>query len=203
MLDWKTVEDALKKYYQTNDEAILELMIKKLDPYIKTCAHNFVFKARSNGVFIPFEDFYSNLMLAIWQGIEDFRNIRTSTFKNVALRRIFIAEKKTWNQYKKTGNKKFDKNGVTYGVTRWEELETLNNNTQYTIYDNAEVFIEEKLLIENFKKLDPFKGTFIELLSLGYSPKEICLLLGISQTYDAKTRKKCQRIKESFLKYIS
>ncbi|MGN8980770.1 hypothetical protein ACTNBL_00165 [Enterococcus villorum] len=46
MLDWKTVEDALKKYYQTNDEAILELMIKKLDPYIKTCAHNFVFKAR-------------------------------------------------------------------------------------------------------------------------------------------------------------
>ncbi len=89
----------MKKYYLTNDKDILDLIILDLDPYIKSCAHRFVFKAQSNGVFIPFEDFYSNLCLAIWEGIEDFKSISGSTFKNVTLRRIYIAEKKTWKQY--------------------------------------------------------------------------------------------------------
>lgn len=69
---WQMIDDLLKKYYLTNDKDILDLIILDLDPYIKSCAHRFVFKAQSNGVFIPFEDFYSNLCLAIWEGIEDF-----------------------------------------------------------------------------------------------------------------------------------
>lgn len=199
---WQMIDDLLKKYYLTNDKDILDLIILDLDPYIKSCAHRFVFKAQSNGVFIPFEDFYSNLCLAIWEGIEDFKSISGSTFKNVTLRRIYIAEKKTWKQYKKSGSKVFNKDGITYDVTRWENIESLHHSKNCTV-KSAERSIEEKLLIENFKKQDFFRGTFIELLYHGYSCKEICLLLGISKTYDAKTRKKCQRIKESFWKYIA
>lgn len=40
---WQMIDDLLKKYYLTNDKDILDLIILDLDPYIKSCAHRFVF----------------------------------------------------------------------------------------------------------------------------------------------------------------
>lgn len=203
MIFWNELVKLSKRYKVSNDVEIVEKMLKMLDPYFKTCARNSMEKAKNVNVFIPYEDFYSNILFAGWKAIEDFKDITESTFKNVILRRIYIAERETWKQYKKSGNKRTDKDGKTYAATQWIDIEKLDSLPQKMGNYQEVEDISNRVILEEFTKKNRLKGQVIYLLYLGYSCKECCSILNISSSYDAKTRKKMQRIRSEFAEFFN
>ena len=198
---WEELEIKVELYRNNRKEMIMNDILEFCCKYLKTCAMNSYNKAKNTSVYIPFEDFYSQYLLCFWEGICDYIELEGFTLKNILLRRLFIAERKVWRMYKKISNSKEDKNQTSYNSTRWQTLEF-----DFDSIDIKSFRMEEDLILneafENYCKNNRKNAELIYLLFIGYSPSEAVELLDISNTYDAKTRKKVQRIKESFIRFL-
>lgn len=106
---WEELEIKVNIYISSRKSYDMDDIILCSSKYLKTCAHNSRKKAENLGVYIPFEDFYSEYLLSFWQGIETFLDSTNLSLKNIILRRLFIAEKKfgdcTRKKLKQNGTK--------------------------------------------------------------------------------------------------
>jgi|GEM_PF-1285726 len=199
---WEELEIKVNIYISSRKSYDMDDIILCSSKYLKTCAHNSRKKAENLGVYIPFEDFYSEYLLSFWQGIETFLDSTNLSLKNIILRRLFIAEKKVWRLYKKKTKTEWDKNGVSYASARWEELnnekvtkKTYNQFTDYMLIMNDD--------FRNFANEKQENSQLISLLLFGYSPSETIKIMGISDNYDTASRKKIERAKKSFERYLN
>lgn len=182
--------------FDSNNIYRIELALELLIPYIKVCGNDYWKKAQSYGLSIAFEDFYSNVLLNVWEGLLAYDKDKQLNLKNVVLYRLSISEKKTWRQYRKTDT--FSKETkVNYSSARWEELDfTCTDTRNFTNDIVALNWLENCIEIYHKKN---YKGAqVIKLLSLGYSSKEAFLAVYNVPNYTAKERKQMERIKKDF-----
>ena len=198
---WEKVDKKLTDYVNCPDNKNFEELFSCLEDYLSKRATAARYKAEATGVYIPFEDFYSNFRLSTWQAIEDYPTIETSTFKSVLLHRLFFSERAVWQLYKKKSADQTDKDGVTYEGARWSSTDELPE----TFYNSTEMDEERFYLLEELEKYASVNRTnynFLRLLIYGFTPKEAVIKLKIADEYDASARKKVQRIRRSFKKFL-
>lgn len=179
------------------EELTMELAVNKLLPYIKKCSTNNYQKAKSYNLNIPYEDFYSNSLFEVWEGLKAFVNDNTLNLKNIIIYRLNIAEKKTWRQYKKNGHS-YDSNQITYNSARWTEIDfDIQDNFNFENHLIIKRLFEQSLL--QYTTIDKEKAIVISLLSKGYSSKEAFNIAYQTNDYNPKDRKKIERIKKQFI----
>jgi hypothetical protein len=180
--------------YEKNE--ILDLLLEKLKPYIKKCASNSYQKSKMYNLSIPYEDFYSNALLEVWDGLKVVLNNEKLVLKNVVIYRIGMSEKKTWLQYKKRGDNN-DSKKITYNSVRWAEISfDISCNNDY-----EKMIIQKEILkksLKSYSKINKKKSEVIRLLYEGYSPKESLQIIYGIDTYESKDRKKIERIRNEF-----
>lgn len=192
---WLSAEKLIEKYYNSNDINDLSEFLSYFDSYIKKCSYNATCKAHNSGIWICYEDFYSNFYFKLWEIAEDFRNIHTSSLKNVIIRRFHFAEIETVRMYKKCF--KIDNiPHINYISAQWDELPEFDIKDDAFLYTDNSIFLKESLL--DLKVSFPKQYEIIILLFLGYSGKEINYILFGKSIYDSTSRKKIQRAKEKF-----
>lgn len=101
MIFWEELEEKVDCYKLNSSEENMNTIIVYSMKYLKVCAMNSKKKGIANGVFIPFDDFYSQYLLTLWESVLDYVNIENHSLKNIILHRLFIAERKVWRLYKK------------------------------------------------------------------------------------------------------
>lgn len=193
----KILWEILTKILSNNEEENINQAISLLIPYIKICSKNNYKKAKMYSLVIPYEDFYSNSLLEVWEGLKAYVKNNNLNLKNVVIYRISIAERKTWNQYKKRGNNT-DTNEITYNTVRWSEIDfEIKEDMNFENYlVGKESFIKSLYI---FQKTDQNKADIIRLLVRGYSSKEAFNIVYKTNEYRPKDRKKIERIRKQFL----
>ncbi|MDT2782647.1 hypothetical protein P7H41_11845 [Vagococcus fluvialis] len=175
---------------------IMDMLLVKLKPYIKKCASNSYQKSQMYNLSIPYEDFYSNALLEVWDGLIAVIDDKKLNLKNVVIYRINLSEKKTWQQYKKRGNNT-DSDQTTYNSVRWSEI----NFDIFSTYDYEKSIIQREVLresIEYYCKINKKNSEIIGLINEGYSPRESLKIIYGVNTYESKDRKRIQRIRKEF-----
>ncbi|MGM0123634.1 hypothetical protein IGI37_001006 [Enterococcus sp. AZ194] len=199
MFCWKKAEKLVDIYYETSSSEDLTEILLYFQSYLKKCANNALSKSNNSGIWINFEDFYSNFYYRLWESIEDFRIIDTSTLKNVIIRRIQYAEIETIRLYKKS----YKNNNMTetsYVATQWIDLSQFEICDKNRIDDDNSLFLKQSL--QELKKISIEQHDIVLLLLLGYSGKEISLMLFSENNYCNSSRKKIQRAKDKFKKLL-
>lgn len=180
--------------YEKNE--IMDLLLEKLNPYIKKCASNSYQKSKMYNLSIPYEDFYSNALFEVWDGLKAVLKNEKLVLKNVVLYRISVSEKKTWQQYKKRGNNT-DSKQTTYNSVRWTDI-------SFDIscdFDYEKTIIQNEILkksLKSYSKINKKKSEVIRLLYEGYSPGESLQIIYGIDTYESKDRKRIERIRNEF-----
>lgn len=193
---WKNMETAVKKYYLTNTQEELDQILRSFEVYLEVCASNSKLKAQTYGLDIPYEDFLSNNYLYVWRAIEDFRKITNSSLKNVIIRRLHIAECFTFRTYSKSG---FEVHDNSNNLNIWDL--SINESSLISIpniFDD--MYFSMKL--SDFKKENPVDFEVISYLLLGYSSSETNQLVYCVPDYDVRSRKKMQRARSAFQKFL-
>ncbi|EPI03670.1 hypothetical protein D920_00291 [Enterococcus faecalis 13-SD-W-01] len=191
----------VERYTKKHTEEELERILTNFIPYLKKCAEYSHYSARNVDVYIPFEDFYSAYLCSTWQVIEDFCAFDQAekNFKNMFLRRLFIAEKEVWRLYKKKSGKTTDKKGITYTSGRWHTIQEGADLFAPTFLDESTLIINE--LLAKYQIVAPEDAQFFSLLMEGYSCAEAVSTLFFEE-YNARMRKKIERMKRKFQKYL-
>ncbi|MDT2660509.1 hypothetical protein P7E02_11560 [Enterococcus hulanensis] len=177
-------------------EEFADKAIQKLLPYIKTCVGNYYRKALSYGVMIPFEDFYSNSLLSVWEGLQAIKSNTELNIKNVILYRLNISEKKTWRQYRKKGAST-DSQQISYSSARWADLDFDCTDSHDLEHDVLSISHFDSC-IKQFSMINQEYAEIIKLLITGYSSKEAFQKVYNISNYSSKERKKMERIKKRF-----
>lgn len=199
---WIEFENKLNRYYISNCTDLLDQLLKYLEPLLSKKSHSVTREAHLKGVYIPYEDFYSNFLLSAWQAIEDYKNISDKDFKSVLGRRLYFSKCEIWRNYKKKSADARDKDGITYVSSRWERVE----DHHFSSSDNCNIYCENIHLKEALLKFfqeNPKGCEFISLLIQGYSSAEALIHLGLCSKYDVAARKRAQRMRSSFKEFLS
>ncbi|EMF0110806.1 hypothetical protein OU491_002638 [Enterococcus hirae] len=198
---WQKINDEVRVYVNKKDKELLETILLQFTPYLKTCARKSQSSAIENGVFIPFEEFYSKYLVVTWKAIEDFRTNKKTNykFKNIFLHRLFIAEKDVWRIYRNYSGKPSDKNGMTYESSRWLELEESKTCKMFILIDENRLIWNE--IIRKYRLIEPKDAMFFSLILKGYSSSEAAKCLFFEE-YNAQMRKKIERMRCKFKKYL-
>lgn len=190
MIFWEELEEKVDCYKINASEDNMNNIIVYSVRYLKVCAMNSRKKANANGVFIPFDDFYSQYLLTLWETVLDYVDIENHSLKNVLLHRLFIAERKVWRLYKKKSYSPNDKDNISYTATRWNVLnDEILQGEIYSAKYEGQITLQECL--QAYRKENQEDSKLIELLIKGYSPSESVKILGINLEYNAAARKKC------------
>lgn len=191
----------VEDYVKEQDERRLEIILLNFVPYLKKSAKYSHFSASNVGVYISFEDFYSAYLFATWEAIEVFREEQKNdfNFKNVFLHRLFIAEKNVWRLYKKKSGKSTDKHGITYASGHWQMIDESSACFPPCFLDESILMIKEILM--KYQVIAPDDAQFFSLLVEGYSCAEAVRYMFFEE-YNARMRKKIERMKRRFKKYL-
>ncbi|WP_159723565.1 BacL2 family protein [Enterococcus sp. CSURQ0835] len=198
---WEDLEKSFNEYRERKDDRAFTEIFSKLQQYLLIKARAAQAEAKITGVYIPYEDFYSNFSVAAWHAIEDYPDIKSSSLKNVLSHRLYYAKCEVWRTYKKKSDDCKDKNGNTYDSTRWSDID----DHLYLVNDGEEITETELFLAEQLKNYSTINKTnyqVICLLIFGYTPAEALLKLGLAEEYNIAARKKIQRIRNSFREFI-
>ena len=206
----KFLWNKLEKLFLINNSSIevssiYEKGLKIINPYLISCSKIFQQNARYRSLDIPFEDFYSNSLLYVWKGMEDYIEKQLSdryTIKNVLIRRIKLSELKTWGMYKKKGTK-YDQQKISYASARNYLLTEINEahfSSNSNVDTNVVVKISVKESLKIMKENNLEGANFIKKLLMGYSSKDAFLetMKGV-QKYGSRERKQAERIKKKFI----
>lgn len=197
---WQEIERQLNEYYKSHCSIALDNILFSIQPYLSKKAHLAKREAQMSGVYIPYEDFYSNYLLSTWQALEDYKDINDKNFKTVLGRRLYFSKCEAWRGYKKKSADARDKDGITYVSGRWDSIDELSN-TFGEISQTNDYFHLNEVLTKYYQE-NPINCRFISMLIRGFSPAEAVMQLGICKKYDASARKKVQRIRESFRRFL-
>ncbi len=198
---WTERISEVKVYVENQNEEDLETILLNFIPYLKKMAEYSHYLAKNAGIHIPFEDFYSAYLFSSWQAIEDSRKADQAdlNFKNIFLYCLFIAEKNVWRLYKKKSGKTTDKNGVTYASGRWQTIDEFNHLFNPTFLDEGTLIIKD--ILTKYQRIAPDDAQFFSLIIEGYSCAEAVSYLFFEE-YNARMRKKIERMKRKFKIYL-
>lgn len=185
---WQKVAILGEQYSLSKEEKFIDEIFRVMDTYLISIACRSQEKSKYIGNYIGFEDFYSNLMVAIWEGIEFYatQEGHQYTLKNILIKRIRFSEIKTWK------SNQMNLCGTDYLEKIENKMSSKNHMALREFYD----------LIFRFRKKYVVEGTIIYLLAIGYSPANAIKCLRLSAQYDDKHRKKIQRIRAKFKKFL-
>lgn len=107
-----------------------------------------------------------------------------------------------WRLYKSNTCDSADKNGISYDSARWNELDS-NTCQQKDAGIDIEEAICYKEMLKNYIKKFPKQSKFILLLLQGYTSCEASKLCQWGSNYDEKSRKRAQRTKQHFKKFLN
>ncbi len=203
---WDTLTDKVQLYMNTRNENDLEEIISFSIPYLKKYAFRAQKEAQQSGVYIPFEDFYSNLMYTTWKTVKNYSCKDDFTFQRVLRHRLFFSKCNVWRTYKTTTNDSNDKDGVSYVKSRWSSLETIDEKTlKISPAEDERLILLEAL--SNYSLADPKNYQFLNYLIYGDTPLEALKKVGLcpseQQVYSDKFRKKVERIRKNFRNYLT
>lgn len=183
---------------------IYEVGLRVINPYLLKCAKNFQRKAKIYNVNIPFEDFYSNALYFVWEGMRDYieKSLFDYQIKNILIRRIKLSELKTWNMYKTKGTPQ-DKKEISYESSRYFSISEINSSylgKNFNFNDDIAVKFTITSALSLMRKSDIDGTDFIVKLLQGYSSKEAFLLtFKETNNYGNKERKQAERLKKKFI----
>lgn len=184
---------------------VYEKGLEIINPYLIKCSKIFQQNANDRNLNIPFEYFYSNALLYVWKGMEDYIEKQLSdkyTIKNVLIRRIKLSELKTWGMYKKKGTK-YDQQEISYASARNYPLSEINEvhfSFDSNIDENVIVKTSVKSALNIMKENNLESAIFIKKLLIGYTSKDAFLstMKGVKR-YGNRERKQAERIKKKFI----
>lgn len=198
---WEYIENILYMNNFELNEAHYYDIFEYIRPGIKIWAKRAHYKASITGIFIPEDDFISHFEEAIWKGIESYistlKNEKKYKLSQILMYRLKIAEATVWRNYKNTGTKS-DKDRTQYLAGKWLPL-SLEPEITFDCLEKLELSLQ----IKKFKLQFPEDGEVIELLSAGYTPKDVSLIFFKSEEYSSKYRKRINRIREKFKTFIA
>lgn len=201
---WAEVTRLSDIYRFTNKEEDLINVMEYMERYIGVSAKNAKHRSELYKLCIPYEDFISSFDLVVWEALETYAGQEKveHTFKNIVLFRMNLAEKSVWRLYKSNTCDSADKNGISYDSARWNELDS-NTCQQKDAGIDIEEAICYKEMLKNYIKKFPKQSKFILLLLQGYTSCEASKLCQWGSNYDEKSRKRAQRTKQHFKKFLN
>ena len=178
---WAEVTRLSDIYRFTNKEEDLINVMEYMERYIGVSAKNAKHRSELYKLCIPYEDFISSFDLAVWEALETYAGQEKveHTFKNIVLFRMNLAEKSVWRLYKS------------------------NTCDQKDAGIDIEEAICYKEMLKNYIKKFPKQSKFILLLLQGYTSCEASKLCQWGSNDDEKSRKRAQRTKQHFKKFLN